>query len=1184
MPNDLPPESQNRTLPGEVLDLILAGYWDWCIPENTEYLSPEFKRMFGYEDHELPNCPETWQRLIFPEDLPRIFELFQRHVESQAKVPFDLEVRYRHRDGSTVWVMCKGKVIEWSDTGAPLRMVGCHIDITHLKRQEAALRESETRWKFALEGAGDGVWDWDAVKNTVFYSPQWKAMLGYDDEDIGDSLDEWSTRVHPDDMPRVLEEIDRHISGKTPVYSSEHRVRCKDGSYKWVLDRGQVISRAPDGSALRIIGTHSDISERKAQAAVMEQLSLVAANTVDGVIITDLEGRVEWVNESFCRMSGYSLHETLGKKPGDFLQGSGTDPAAVSRIGQALRHGEKVEETLLNYAKSGRPYYVHLRIDPVRDIDGRLSKFIALQTDVTDQMLQEKALRESRESLRLALEASGDGIWDYDPTTKALYLSLRCKAMLGYADDEIGNTLSAWESLVHPDDLAAVREEFQLHVSGEVPIYSAEYRMRCKDGSYKWVLDRGRVLDWSRDHRPLRVIGTHSDVSKVKRIEQELRDAISAQQAAFSLLEAAGRIARVGHWELKMGDNQPIWSDVTCDIHEVAHGTRVDLETALDFYLPEDRQMVAERIRLAVANGEPFEFEARIRTAKGNLRWIQTRGEPVTDPAGIVIALRGVFQDIDDRHRAAELLEKRNRELEAATERAQANAKAKAEFLANMSHEIRTPLNAVIGMSELLSMESLDPHQREFVDTIHNSGDMLLAIINDILDFSKIESGQFELESIPMDIRECIESAIDIVSPQAARKELEILCWIDPALPSAMIGDPVRLRQIFVNLLTNAVKFTPQGEVRIKLTKRSSGGALVLRGEVKDSGIGIPTDRASKLFQAFSQIDSSTTRRFGGTGLGLVITQRLLQMMDGRIWVESEMGKGSVFRFEIPIQATNIETAAPSASSAEDLAGLRVLIVDDNPTNLGILKMQVRSWGMSATLCKSAQAALEIVRNKAGFDLAIFDFVMPEMDGYQLSQEVRKLRPSLPILLLTSIGLGKRTSAESLGVSVVLSKPIKIRPLQNAIRAALRIGVAESSPPSALISENLAEDCPLRILVAEDNAINQRVADLLLRRLGYSATFVTDGLLALDALARSAYDVVLLDIQMPEMDGLEATREICRRFAPEDRPWLVALTAHATDGDRDECLAIGMNDYLSKPVRREALSKTLRRAYLHKAQ
>ncbi len=316
--------------------------------------------------------------------------------------------------------------------------------------------------------------------------------------------------------------------------------------------------------------------------------------------------------------------------------------------------------------------------------------------------------------------------------------------------------------------------------------------------------------------------------------------------------------------------------------------------------------------------------------------------------------------------------------------------------------------------------------------------------------------------------------------------------------------------------MTNAVKFTPKGEVRIKLTRRLSGGALLLRGEVKDSGIGIAADRVGKLFQAFSQIDSSTTRRFGGTGLGLAITQRLLQMMHGRIWVESEIEKGSTFRFEIPIQAANVENATPSPLDAKDLAGLRVLIVDDNSTNLGILKMQVRSWGMSATLCKSAKEALELVQKEDEFQLAIFDVMMPEMDGYQLTNEVRKLCPSLPILLLTSIGFGKKTSAESLGISAVLSKPVKIRPLLNAIRLALRIGVADPACPPTIMPENLAQDCPLKILVAEDNTINQRVAELILRRLGYPATFVPDGLRALEELSKSPYDVILLDVQMPK--------------------------------------------------------------------
>jgi len=1320
------------------------------------------------------------------------------------------------------------------------------------KSTRDSLRESEERWVFALESSGHGVWDWNVPANAVFFSHLWKAILGYDDGDIKDAPEEWLNRIHPQDLARVQAAIREHLDGKTPSYVSEYRMRCRNGSYKWILDRGRVFERGADGQPLRVIGTHTDITERKKQDDALEQLSLVASHTINGVVITDKDGLIEWVNDSFTNLTGYGLPEVLGKKPGAVLQGPDTDEETIERIRHALQEGNRCEETLLNYTKDGRPFYVQMRIDPVRSSTGELRKFVALQTDVTERVLGEKSLRENKERLRLALEASGDGIWEYEPTTKALFLSARCKEMLGYSEEEIGDTLADWEMLVHPDDLEAVRTEFYRHVSGEATIYRSEHRLRCRDGTYKWVLDRGRILDWTADRKPLRVIGTHSDISElraaeerarrseerlrvvlnaatgvavissnaqgvidyfsrgaesllgytseemtgkqtpviihdpeelnarareltdqlgepisgfrvftaiadrmgserrewtyickdgsrkfvdlyvyplksrsgeitgylgtsvditerrkmeselrtseqkfrgifefapvgmalndfttgafiaanqsllesvgrtweefatlsywditpkeyqpqedeqllslratgrygpyqkefikrdgrrfpvllqgmliddaegrpmicsivqdiseIKRIEEELRDAIAAQQAASALLRAAGRIARIGHWELKIGESSPYWSDITCQIHEVPPGTRVSLDKALDFYLPEDRCYVQSLIHQATEEIRPFECEARLLTARGNVRWVQIRGEPVTDETGRLIALRGVFQDIDDRHRAANLLEERNRLLEIATQRAEAHAKAKAEFLANMSHEIRTPLNAVIGMSELLTHEKLDDRAKEFVDTIHSSGDMLLSIINDILDFSKIESGQLELEEIAFSIRECVESAIDIVSPQASHKNLELLCWVDPALPSAALGDPSRLRQVLVNLVTNAIKFTPSGQVFIKLTKRASADAsLMLRAEIKDSGIGIPADRMEKLFQAFSQVDSSTTRRFGGTGLGLAITQRLIEMMKGRIWVDSIVDKGSVFQFEIPIQSTD---AVPADFATEpfpyDLAGLKVLIVDDNATNLGILKMQVKSWGISATLCKNAREALQYVQEGYSFDLAIFDVVMPGMDGYELIREVRKVRPELPVIVLTSMGPEKRMSAEDLGISVVLSKPVKIGPLSQAIRNALGIKTTNRAAMQKLTEENLAAEAPLRILVAEDNAVNQRVADLLLRRLGYDATMVGNGKQVLERLRQESYDVVFLDIQMPEMDGLETAREICRVYPESGRPWLIALTAHAVEGDREDCLAAGMNDYLSKPVRSSTLAAVLKRAYLAK--
>jgi len=481
-------------------------------------------------------------------------------------------------------------------------------------------------------------------------------------------------------------------------------------------------------------------------------------------------------------------------------------------------------------------------------------------------------------------------------------------------------------------------------------------------------------------------------------------------------------------------------------------------------------------------------------------------------------------------------------------------------------------------MSELLTDAHLPPHEREFVETIRTSSDVLLALINDILDFSKIESGQLDLEHIPVRVRECVESALDLVSGQAAQKHLDLLYWIDPAVPPAILGDPTRLRQTLVNLLTNAIKFTDSGEVFVKLTQRTDAeGGERLHVAVRDSGIGIPAESMDRLFSAFSQVDASTTRRYGGTGLGLAISRRIVELMQGRIWVESTPGEGSTFQYEIPVDP--VEAPIPVTlkdSGARSLEGRRVLIVDDNATNRWILQMQTESWGMVPVVADGAAHALEAALTGEKFDIAILDVMMPSVDGYALAAELRKhySEHDLPILILTSMGerghnLGK------LGISGVLSKPVKTTPLFNALCKILgpgrTRGALEKSETSS--ETNLAATCPLHILVAEDNPVNQRVTELLLQRLGYRAIIVANGLEVLDAVQRNPFDVILLDVQMPEMDGLEAARELCRRY-PKGK-----LTAHALQGDRDECLAAGMDDYLSKPLRSESLEAALRHAF-----
>ncbi len=578
-----------------------------------------------------------------------------------------------------------------------------------------------------------------------------------------------------------------------------------------------------------------------------------------------------------------------------------------------------------------------------------------------------------------------------------------------------------------------------------------------------------------------------------------------------------------------------------------------------------------------IGDGKIWRGEICNRSKDGELYYVDSLIMPFIDAVDHSRKYIAIRHDITDRKRAAAELERLAKEALMATE-------AKALFLANMSHEIRTPMNAIIGMTGLLLDMPIQKEQREFIDIIRQSGEQLLVLINDILDFSKIESGHMEFESSIVDWRECVESSLDLVASLASEKKLDLIYWIDPSVPSLFLGDITRLRQVLVNLLSNGLKFTERGEIFVTCDIKPAASGIdsrpLLHVAVRDSGVGISRESRSRLFQSFTQVDASTTRKYGGTGLGLAISQRLIELMGGRIWVESEVGKGSTFEFEIPITIAESPGRMMIHTRNGTMDGRRILVVDDNDTNRNILKMQIEQWGSHVRCASSGEEAWSWIERGDPIDLILTDYKMPGMNGIELVGKIRESGPvrELPVILMTSMGVVP--NSDDNGNTKLLVKPVKAQSLLDSVQQILLGSVKKVSENPLENDESKAGELyPLKILLAEDNVVNQRVANLILKRMGYRPDTVANGLEVLEALRQRDYDVILLDIQMPEMDGLSVAREVCRIYDKESRPLMIAMTANALQGDRERCIDSGMDDYLSKPVRREEILQRLKSSH-----
>ncbi|MGH9281055.1 MAG: response regulator [Acidimicrobiales bacterium] len=925
------------------------------------------------------------------------------------------------------------------------------------------------------------------------------------------------------------------IVARVPSDAPRHLILARSGDDGFSREEVSLLQ-----SMGRIMATTLDILALRDRVAATEaRFKRIVETANEAIWLFDAAGRTTFANDKTAEILGYAPEDMPRLGLYDVLDEAGRAQAAKNLERRRQGLSDQLECAFLR--KDGSYVWVLLNASPLSDRDGVVVGSVCMMSDITPRKQIETMLQKREQQLAEAQRVAHLGSFEWDATEDVLHCSDGLYRVLGVAPDELIRTYAGYTACVYAEDRAIIERSIATRAD------SAEYRIVRPTGEVVWVQARlEREIDDDGTMRWVR--GTVQDISVSKRVEDALRQAT----ARYRLLQAMASAA-----------------NEASNLDEV-------LQVAV-------AQLCAHTGWRVVANRAPTEDGDR-----GGFAFPVLLGDEVIcvleffpeDAVGPDDALLETIGQVATQLSRVAERERASRELAMARDAAMTSSRLKSEFLATMSHEIRTPMNGVIGLTGLLLSTELDERQRQYAKGVQSAGEALLAIINDILDFSKIEAGKLELEVTGFDLVQVVEEAAGLVADAAQRKGLELIAYPHPDLPAAVRGDPGRLRQVLLNLASNAVKFTEAGEVVIRAAPVERPGWL--RFEISDTGIGIADRDRERLFEPFSQADASTTRRFGGTGLGLAITRRLVAAMGGELGVESEVGRGSTFWFELPLEAETQSVAAPTPGDERALAGLRVLVVDDNETNRAILGDQLAAWRVRADMAVSGEEALDRLGHAAGrgspYDVALLDALMPGMDGFALARRV-SANPALSsprLVMLTSAADLTAAASKEAGIAAWLTKPVRLSQLRDCllrgVASPVAAGTARSSPTEAPAPGSRGQ-----VLVVEDNANNQLVAVGILRLLGYRADVAGNGIEALDALARTDYDAVLMDCQMPEMDGFTATREIRRRETRVRHTPVIAMTAGASEADRNLCMEAGMDDYLAKPVKPDDIDAVLDR-------
>jgi PAS domain S-box-containing protein len=1060
------------------------------------------------------------------------------------------------------------------------------------KAAKRGLRSNKQLFRSIFENSQIGISVFEIDSREIVSNRALQEMLGYTGEELT-RLERWDEMVPPEERVSCAQRYAELIQGKRETDEYEQRFIRRDGRVLFANGRFQLLKDA-EGRPQYVVAMTEDVTDRtlaeKERNLVTQRMQLLLESSGQGTYGIDLQGKCTFINRATCEMVGYSSEEGLGRNMHDLVHHHRSDgspyPVDQCPIYRAFKKGEgcRVDNEVM-WRRDGTPIPVEYSSFPIRE-DGKITGAVVTVVDITDRKRAEEKLQASEQLFRSIFENAQIGIGVFKIDTRELSPNRALQEMLGYSEKELSR-LETWDEITHPDESALDAKRYAELVQGTREKDEWEQRLVRRDGRIVVTSVRYSLL---RDAagRPQYVASLQEDITERRAAEDLLRKRDEELRRVNFLADTALELSKAGYWHVPL-DGTGWYNSSPRRVALFGEIPRPDYRYRLDEMFghasegDEAAAKIAREAFNAAVEGKSPTYDTMFaykRPIDGRIAWIHALGHVQKDAEGKPADMYGVSQDITEFKRL-------EAELVTAKEAAVAATKAKSDFLANMSHEIRTPMNAILGMTHLALKTDLTSKQRDYLTKSKAAAQSLLGIINDILDFSKIEAGKLDIEKTNFRLEDVLENVSNVVSQKVHDKNLEFLIAAQQDLPPDLVGDPLRLGQILINLVNNAVKFTERGEigVMVALTEKTFDRAN-LKFSVRDTGIGMTLEQTARLFQPFSQADSSTTRKYGGTGLGLSISKRLVELMGGNIWVESSYGAGSTFHFTAWFGVGSGE--AKCKQLIPDIAGIRVLVVDDNAQAREMLADSLKALALRVESASSGEDAireLAAAEEHDRYQLVMMDWRMPGMDGLEASRIIKagnRFKHIPKIVMVTAFGRGEiRAHAEEMGIDGYLLKPVTPSTLYDTLLELFGAAGNEADIRQITRAAATTHDATgIRILLVEDNEVNQQVATELLESAGASVTIANNGGEAVRILTESEqlppFDVVFMDLQMPEMDGFTATRLLRAHQQLQGLP-IIAMTAHALVEERQRCLDAGMNDHVSKPIDPDALFVTLTR-------